>query len=115
MGFRTSPQICREAFLGAKEIIVMRYAILAYEPPLLLHITEDEFAEIKHASESLSEVLLLEEKYDIVLENMLEFEVEMLKSTEKYLLFTEVSYTLEKLILNRRVANLLTACRLYID
>jgi len=95
----------------------MQYAILAFynEPPLLLRISEDDYVALKRASEALSEVVFLEEKFDIVLENMLELEVEMLRSTEKFLLFSDTGQPDEKLILNRRIINLLTACRLYLD
>jgi hypothetical protein len=85
------------------------------EPPLLLEISEQEYADLRTASESLSEILFIEEKFDIILENTLELEVEMLRSTEKFVMFSDVTHTLEKLILNRRVVNLLTACRLYLD
>jgi len=95
----------------------MEYALLALdpEPPLLLGISEQEYKELKTASESLAEVLFIEEKFDIVVENTFELEVEMLRSTQKLLMFADSRYAPEELILNRRFVNLLTACRLYFD
>jgi hypothetical protein len=95
----------------------MKYALLALdtEPPLMLDIGEHEYKELKTASEALAEVLFIEEKFDIVVENTFELEVEMLRSTQKFLMFADFSYDNEQLILNRRFVNLLTACRLYFD
>jgi hypothetical protein len=95
----------------------MQYALLALDtkPPLLLDISDQEYVELKVASDSLSEALFIEEKFDIIVGNTFELEVEMLRCTEKFLMFSDTSFTLEKLVLNRRIVNLLTACRLYFD
>jgi hypothetical protein len=83
--------------------------------PLLLGIDEHEYKELKAASEALAEVLFIEEKFDIVVENAFELEVEMLRSAQKFLMFADTDNAREQLILNRRFVNLLTACRLYFD
>jgi len=95
----------------------MKYALLALdtEPHLLLGIGEEEYKELKAASEALAEVLFIEEKFDIVVENTFELEVEMLRSTQKFLMFADTDNAREQLVLNRRFVNLLTACRLYFD
>jgi len=53
-----------------------------------------------------------------VLENYFEYEVGLLTSTQRSMLFSEKDYGWfhkERLLVCRRIVNLLTACRLYLD
>ena len=81
-------------------------------------ITEKEYQDIQIAKEGLVESLFLEEKFDIVLENFYEYEMELLQLSTHQMLFRNLNYSkFQKEInsVNRRIINLLSACRLYID
>jgi hypothetical protein len=83
-----------------------------------LPITKDEFDSIKLARDGLLGCLSVEQKYDLVLENYLEFEKCLLELSAKYMVlgqYTYVSFQADFSIVNRRIMNLLTACRTYID
>ncbi len=82
-----------------------------------VQITEPEFWEIKAAKDGLLEALFIEEKFDLVIENLLELESTMLNSAVRgaYLHNQDwESYQDERGLLNRRLINLLTAARIYI-
>jgi hypothetical protein len=84
---------------------------------LFLRISAETYASLKEALLSLMEVAYIEEKFDIVMENMFDLESEFLHITEKHLLFSS-EWNRENwatLRVNRRAINLLTACRLYLD
>ncbi len=81
-------------------------------------ISKNEYQDILVAKEGLMESLYLEEKFDIVLENFYEYEVELLRLSTHQMLFSNLSYSKfhnEINLINRRIVNLLSACRLYID
>ncbi len=83
-----------------------------------IEISEDEYGKLKAAKEALFQTLYMEEKLDIVLENYFEFEETVLKSALKHMLFRNQDYNWyqsEKRMISRRIINLLTACRLYVD
>ena len=76
-------------------------------------ITEKEYQDIQTAKEGLVESLYLEEKYDLVLENFYEYEMELLRLSTHQMLFTNLSYSKfqnEINSVNRRIINLLSAC-----
>jgi hypothetical protein len=83
-----------------------------------VEISATEFAEFRRARKCALVALNIEEKATLVLENYAEFELEMLKAALDELIFDVDSWsammsTLQ--LLNRRLINLLTACRLYVD
>jgi hypothetical protein len=83
-----------------------------------IELTPDQYAEAKSAKEGLIAALSIEEKLNLVLQNYMEFELELLVITTRDLLFQghDWSSGMEDLhAINRRLANLLSACRLYID
>jgi len=83
-----------------------------------LEISKDEFNEAKAASRNLLEVLSIEEKFNLVLENYVEYEREMLGLSLSHLVFFSFDWSsLQNDIqsINRRLINLLTTCRLYMD
>jgi hypothetical protein len=83
-----------------------------------VEITAEEYAELKEARKILSNALAIEEKYEILIRNYLDFErqvldiviTNMVRSRSGYSDFFEV-----RLSLNVRLVNLLTAARLYVD
>lgn len=86
--------------------------------PNFLEISREKFDEAKVANESLGETLRIEEKFNIILENYREFESELLSLCLNQAIFsnrTWSSFQNEIHIVNRRVLNLLTTCRLYVD
>lgn len=81
-------------------------------------ITENDYLRIKHARSGLFECLYMEEKFDLLVENYLEFETTLLESTVHDMILQDQDYqwfNLERGLFNRRLANLLSAGRTYID
>jgi hypothetical protein len=91
-------------------------SVLGYK--LFIAISEEEYQAISNAKKKLLEALYLEEKLDIVIENYLEFEMELLASSTRQMVNRGQNYSWfqeEINKLNRRVVNLLSAGRLYLD
>jgi len=83
-----------------------------------VEISQEDFEELKRARRYLFEALFMEEKLNLVLENYAEFEQELFKCAVNNLLFEidDWSSRIDELhTVNRRIINLLTTCRLYID
>jgi hypothetical protein len=83
-----------------------------------IEITEDEYSELENARNILSGALAIEEKYEIVIVNYLDFEKEMLSRTAEDMIRSDKGYSdmfEVRLHLNTRLLNLLTAARLYVD
>ncbi len=98
----------------------MKYAITrdVLGAGLLLEMSENDFISLKEARKNLIEVLYLEQKLDVVIENYREFELEILSSTTTSMISRnfEWGYFSDEINkFNRRIINLLTACRLYVD
>lgn len=88
------------------------------DPTIALRIDESEFYSLKHSKDILLSAKAIEEKYDILVSNFLEFEKEILSQLAQQMIFTQEtyqqSYELQS-TLNRRVVNLLTSTKLYYD
>lgn len=83
-----------------------------------LEISRENFDEAKMAHDCLGEALRIEEKFNIILENYREFESELLSLCLNFAIFSDrtwSSFQNEIHIVNRRVLNLLTTSRLYVD
>jgi hypothetical protein len=98
----------------------MSYAItkLTLGSPGIIEIPKEQYQNIKSAREALFEVLYLEEKFDIVIENYLEYETELVSSSARWMLFRDQNYLWfqrERNLISRRIANLLSACKQYLD
>jgi len=80
-------------------------------------IEEASFLEVKKAKDVCFIALGLEEKLKLVIENFKEWEMEMLGIAQSYLLWRRSNYdSMEhRLSLDRRLSNVLTSFRLYID
>lgn len=87
------------------------------EPEELL-ISAAQFAELRKAKTGLFEVLSLEEKYDLIVQNFTEFEKTLHSLALSRLVDSDLSWSsfIEAIgILNRILANILSSCRMYVD
>jgi hypothetical protein len=83
-----------------------------------IKIDELMFGQLKQARRCLSGILAIEEKYELLLSNFLDLETECLNITCINMISSSTSYNGFfdiRLALNRRIVNLLTSTRLYID
>ncbi len=83
-------------------------------------IDTEIFKKIKEARAACLFALELEEMFALLFDNFAEFEVELLRLAEFSLLWPEQAYNYtqlmpQRLLLDRRLVNLLSSCRLYID
>lgn len=85
--------------------------------PISIDIDEVEYFDIKETRYFLLNTLYLEEKFDFVIGNYLEFEEELLKIGARHMVLPREPIEKvhrERRLINRRIANLLTVCKLYI-
>ncbi|OPX56772.1 hypothetical protein [Oceanospirillum multiglobuliferum] len=83
-----------------------------------LEINESKYLKLKSSRDCLSGAFSIEEKYDLLISNFLELEKECLNITCEHMLKNNDGYSDFfdiRARLNRRVVNLLTASRLYMD
>ena len=83
-----------------------------------IDITETQYSEYKNAVHILSNCLAIEEKYEIVISNYVNFEKQILDVTAAYMVREHIDYSdffQVRLGLNILLVNLLTAARLYVD
>lgn len=83
-----------------------------------IDIEKGEFEELRRARATLSNALALEEAYDILVSNHLEFERELVYQAAEDMMRSAHTYEslfAMKAVLARRMANLLTAGRIYAD
>jgi len=95
---------------------LLRKDVLGKVPEI--EITAGEYAEFEKARNILSNALAIEEKYEIVIANYLDFEKQILDATASYMVREHLDYSdffEVRLGLNIRLVNLLTAARLYVD
>ena len=81
-------------------------------------IPEDHFAQIRRHKSNLIRALEIEERFHILLSNYVEFEEEVVgRSIEHNLYAKRVPHQMDddRIALNRRITNLLSSCRLYLD
>ncbi|MEQ1775014.1 MAG: hypothetical protein ABL891_14650 [Burkholderiales bacterium] len=98
----------------------MEYGLtrLAIGSKTVVPITKKEYSDLASAKVGLLNALFLEEKFDLVAENFLELETELLSSTARYMLHGKSNYNwfqFERNLINRRLLNLLSICRGYLD
>lgn len=98
----------------------MRYALA----PIIRHradaldLTVDQYRAIAAAKDGLVTLVGIEQKFDIVLENYSEYEQELLALAVQQVVFRENGYSRfqrETLLVIRRLSNLLSSCRMFID
>lgn len=83
-----------------------------------ISLTEDEYTAIVVAMKRVYSARDIEEKLDLLLENFREYEQELLSLALKYSLVPPLDderVAVERQLVNRRVINLLSSARMYID
>lgn len=98
----------------------MRYEIkqLVFCSPGSIEIDEEQYKRIKSAILSLFELLFYEEKLDLVIENFQEYESELLLIASRDMVFKDADYfsmSRERNTVSRRIVNLLSTCKMYMD
>jgi hypothetical protein len=94
------------------------YGLVVLGSTAFVPITLPEYLAIDEALRGLLECLFLEEKFDFVAENYLELETAWLESAARTMVFRGQDYRwfqVELARFNRRVANLLSAAKTYVD
>ena len=83
-----------------------------------LPIEAVDYDDLTEARNGLLQLRFAEEKFDVVLQNFLELETELLSTTAREMLYGAAQYDWfqqERGLLNRRLLNLLSSTRGYID
>ena len=83
-----------------------------------VEITSEEYTHISNAVSALFHALYIEEKFDVVLQNYAEFELELLSEGLHDMLFQTFDWSdsIARIhVINRRMQNLLSTCRSYLD
>ena len=98
----------------------MNFAVVHFfsTPLLQMEITEDEFEHARDSREMLTLAMGVEEKFNVLLENYVEYERDLLgenlqKALSSLLNWSEGANA--RHLMNRRLANLLSTARLYLD
>ena len=81
-------------------------------------LTDEEFGDLKQTFVDIDELIDVEQKFDVLLSNFVELEVEMAERTIRHYLQSERSPESmfdDQQTLNRRVVNVMTSAKLYID
>ncbi len=98
----------------------MRYGISkdVLDFPGFIEIDEAKYKLIKNARDNLFEALFLEEKLDMVTESFYEYETELLSMASRTMIFHDddyFSFSRERNLVTRRIVNLLSAGRMYLE
>lgn len=98
----------------------MRYGLLrnVLSSDAFIELSEKEFRELDLAKRDFVQAVYIEDKFDQVVENYLELEETLMHAALRFMVLQEGGYNefqLERNLHNRRLTNLLTACRAYID
>lgn len=81
-----------------------------------VEITEEEFLKSRRASGRIVMASQIEEKFDMVMANFFEYELEIFKIAQKSVIYSTVGPDLEEIyVINRRAMNLLSSVRSYTD
>jgi hypothetical protein len=98
----------------------MKYIVRrrTFDNPGDVDISREQFDDAKTARKGLLEALSIEEKFDILSENYFEFERDLLEITLRNSMFSGRDWSSSKgeiHLIDRRIINLLTTSRLYLD
>jgi len=92
---------------------ILRLDVIDWAPEV--PITDEEALEAHRAYRALQAAFALEETYDLLVSNFLELDQEALCAASNYVDRTYEEFFEERARANRRIVNLLTAARLYLD
>jgi len=107
--------------LAKKDVAaIMKYTVRVWAmgPYPEVDIDKEKFDELKKARNCLSGALAIEEKYELLLSNYVDLEKECLDASTDYMVRNTAGYGGFfdiRLAFNRRIVNLLTSTKLYID
>jgi len=98
----------------------MRYVLTQYATSTegLIEITKHDYEELIKCKEILLELLSVEEKFNLVIENYFEFEATIFKIAAQFMIYRNQDYETfqnDRYLVIRRIINLLSASRLYLD
>jgi hypothetical protein len=96
----------------------MRYALRALGSSVLVDIDEAAYVEVKRAKDALVAMISVEQKFDLVVENYSDYERELLDLSLHQALRGDLDWAGSQddiAAVSRRLANLLSAARLYLD
>lgn len=97
----------------------MRFAISSLSGNVKpIELTEEQYQSISSARKGLVEVLYVEDKFDLVLQNFAEFEKELLGIATDSIIQSTGTWSKSQAqiqLLNRRLTNVLSSARLYLD
>jgi len=102
--------------MGTQQRYMLRIKALGKHPEK--ELDQESFESIKRAKEVLIRGFAMEEQYEILISNYLEFEQELLKYTAESMVRNNLGYDSAfqmKMDLNRRLINIFTAAKSYID
>lgn len=83
-----------------------------------VEISDNHFRDIEKARDCLIEALYIEEKFSLVVDNYLEFEVDLLEGAARTMVRFTPKYSdfqMDRSRINRRLINLLSTCKSYVD
>ena len=86
--------------------------------PYLLNLRKANFDEYLHARNIILMAINIEEAFDVLIDNYLDFEITLLQSTNHYLIrfiSDHETFRSERRLFNRKLINLLTTGRAYLD
>jgi len=89
-----------------------------FEAEITIDVAKHEFEQAARGINALETIVAIEEKLDIVLENFREYEEELLRLALYHSHHRDLSWTqfrLQRHVVNRRILNVLSAARMYID
>jgi hypothetical protein len=89
-----------------------------FDPDVSVDLTDTDYAAASRAITGIETIVAIEEKLDILLENLREFEEELLRFALYQSHHRDLSWTqfrLQRHVVNRRVLNVLSAARMYLD
>lgn len=95
---------------------ILRILALGKYPEI--DLDKENFESIKRAKAALSDGLAMEANYEILISNYLDFETEILKQAAQLMIRYPLDYDdffTSRIGFNRKLINLLTAARLYVD
>src|SRR5438046_249330 len=101
-----------------RSLAMMNYGIttlLRGDP--FVEISADEYERFKHAKKKLLDAIVIEEKFDLLMQNYAEYERDLLNMTLDHMLFSKFArqdFNDNNLLANRRVTNTLMSGRLYV-
>ncbi len=84
----------------------------------LIDLDQSTFMEIRAARDNLFEALYIEQKFDLLIYNYLEYEQDLLSIASQHMIqniYGATNSIRDLNNINRRIANLLSSCRMYLD